>query len=78
VLRALSELFGSKPPEIKELSLKEIQIGMVLARDVTTRTGTLLVAKGTRVTFQLLDRLRNFDQRVGVVEPIPCEVDAAH
>jgi response regulator RpfG family c-di-GMP phosphodiesterase len=76
VLRVLSELFGTKPPEVKQLGLREIRIGMVLASDVTTRTGTLLVAKGTRVTLQLLDRLRNFDQRVGVVEPIPCEVEA--
>jgi response regulator RpfG family c-di-GMP phosphodiesterase len=76
VLEVLAELCGSRPPEIKHLPLKEVRIGMVLANDVTTRSGTLLVAKGQRVTLQLLDRLKNFDQRVGVNEPIPCEVDA--
>ena len=76
VLELLSELCGARPPEIKQLALREVRIGMVLANDVTTRTGTLLVAKGQRVTLQLLDRLRNFDQRVGVNEPIPCEVSA--
>ena len=74
VLAVLVELFGVRPPEINLLALKEIRIGMVLASDVTTKTGTLLVAKGQRVTLQLLDRLRNFDERVGVNEPIPCEV----
>jgi response regulator RpfG family c-di-GMP phosphodiesterase len=76
VLAVLSELCGARPPEIKHLPLKEIRIGMVLASDVTTKTGTLLVARGQRVTLQLLDRLRNFDQRVGVNEPIPCEIGA--
>jgi response regulator RpfG family c-di-GMP phosphodiesterase len=75
VLAALAEICVTRPPEVKNLSLKEVRIGMVLADDVKTRTGTLLVGKGQRVTLQLLDRLRNFDQRVGVVEPIPCEVD---
>jgi hypothetical protein len=51
-----------------------VRIGMRLASDVKTRAGTLLVAKGQSVTIQLLDRLRNFDQKVGVVEPIPCEI----
>jgi FixJ family two-component response regulator len=74
VLAALAELCGERLPEIKNLPLAEVRIGMRLASDVKTRTGTLLVAKGQCVTIQLLDRLRNFDQKVGVVEPIPCEV----
>jgi response regulator RpfG family c-di-GMP phosphodiesterase len=74
VLSALAELCGERLPEVKNLSLSEVRIGMRLASDVKTRTGTLLVAKGQCVTIQLLDRLRNFDQKVGVVEPIPCEV----
>jgi hypothetical protein len=75
VLAALAELCAAKKPQLKALTLKELRIGMVLADDVKTRNGTLLVGKGQRVTLQLLDRLRNFDQRVGVVEPIPCEVE---
>ena len=74
VLSALAELCGERLPEIKNLPLAEVRIGMRLASDVKTRAGTLLVAKGQSVTIQLLDRLRNFDQKVGVVEPIPCEV----
>ncbi len=74
VLAVLAELCGERLPEVKNLPLTEVRIGMRLASDVKTRTGTLLVAKGQCVTIQLLDRLRNFDQKVGVVEPIPCEV----
>lgn len=76
VVSTIAELCGERLPEIKNLPLAEVRIGMRFASDVKTKTGTLLVAKGQSVTIQLLDRLRNFDQKVGVVVPIPCEVPA--
>jgi hypothetical protein len=60
---------------IKELSLRDVKSGMLLAADVEAASGMLLVARGQRVTAQLLERLRNFALRVGVVEPILCELD---
>ncbi len=73
MLSALVELCGERLPG-SNLPLAEVRIGMRLASDVKTRTGTLLIAKGQSVTIQLLDRLRNFDQKVGVVEPIRARI----
>jgi response regulator RpfG family c-di-GMP phosphodiesterase len=75
VLEALAEECGPRVPVIKELSLRDVKSGMLLAADVEAATGMLLVARGQRVTEQLLERLRNFALRVGVVEPILCEID---
>ena len=55
--------------EIKEISLRELRLGMVLVDDVKTRNGLLLVARGYEVTQSFLERIRNF--RDGVVnEPL--------
>jgi response regulator RpfG family c-di-GMP phosphodiesterase len=75
VLEALAEECGPRAPVIKELSLRDVKSGMLLAADVEAASGMLLVARGQRVTAQLLERLRNFALRVGVVEPILCEID---
>ena len=63
-----------KPPEVRELDLNAVESGMILARDVKSRSGMLLVAQGQRVTPQMLERLRNFHARVGVVSPLLCEI----
>jgi hypothetical protein len=34
----------------------------------------LLVSRGHPVTAQLIERLRNFDLKVGVIQPILCEL----
>ena len=56
-------------PEV-EVSPKQIQVGMVLARDLKNLDGVLLLKGGTRLTSQLIDRLRNFgddDSLLGAV-----------
>jgi response regulator RpfG family c-di-GMP phosphodiesterase len=63
--------------------ISELECNMVLQEDVRTESGLLLVAKGQRVTFPLLMRLRNFWQRksisasVLVHVPLDPAVDAA-
>jgi hypothetical protein len=47
---------------------------MVLAQDVRTRNGLLLVARGQEVTASLLQRLHNFSLLPGIQEPIQVEV----
>ncbi len=76
ILDAMTEVCQPRPPEVRSLTLVEVRIGMVLAGDVKAKTGLLLVAKGQRVSAQLLERLRNFMSRIGVVEPILCEVSS--
>jgi response regulator RpfG family c-di-GMP phosphodiesterase len=74
VLAAVLEVCEPRPPEVRSIGLKDLATGMVLASDVVARSGLLLVARGQRVSLPLLERLRNFNVRIGVVEPILCEV----
>jgi hypothetical protein len=43
--------------------------GMVLAEEIRTKTGVLLIDKGHEVTWVLMERLHRFAQKVGIVEP---------
>jgi CheY-like chemotaxis protein len=74
LIEALLAVCQPKPPAIRALRLDEIASGMTLAADVTTKGGLLIVAHGQPVTEQLLLRVRNFHARLGVNEPILCEV----
>jgi response regulator RpfG family c-di-GMP phosphodiesterase len=56
--------------EVKELPFRLLSPGMVLAQDVRTRQGSLIVARGQEVTPSLIERLRNFSSRIGGQEPI--------
>lgn len=59
---------GRRTPTVRELPLAGLRTGMVLADDLRSLTGGLLVARGHTVTDQLLDRLDNL--RAGVREPV--------
>jgi response regulator RpfG family c-di-GMP phosphodiesterase len=56
--------------QVRELPLRKLQPGMVLAQDVRTKLGSLIVARGQEVTPSLLERIRNFSPGMGVQEPI--------
>ncbi len=56
--------------EIKEITIDELNTNMILAEDVKTTKGVLLISQGQEVTPSLLKRLKNFAQTVGVKEPI--------
>ncbi len=74
--RDLLQLFTAADAEdraatvVRHLSLREVKAGMILANDVRTRTGMLLVPAGNEVTAPLLQRLTNFASGVGLHEPI--------
>lgn len=74
VVEALSAICQPRAPELRELKLEQIASGMTLAVDVKSRDGMLLMAHGQVVTEALLQRMKNFDVRVGVAQPILCEV----
>jgi hypothetical protein len=74
VLAALEQICGPRRPETREVTVAELAVGMILASDVTTRASTLLVSRGHAVTTQLIERLRNFDAKFGVRQPIVCEL----
>jgi hypothetical protein len=51
---------GAAQSEIREISLRAAQAGMVVLQDVRTHNGTLIVPKGFEVTNAFLGRIGNF------------------
>lgn len=51
---------GAVRQELREVSLRGLSVGMVLAEDLKTRTGLLLVARGFEITPSFIERARNF------------------
>jgi hypothetical protein len=70
-------LVQPRAPELRLLPLSQIESGMTLAADVKSKTGMLLMAHGQLVSEALLQRMKDFHVRIGVVEPILCEVPPA-
>ena len=64
VVDALANLeLETRAMEVRMCSISELECEMVLQEDVRTADGMLLVAKGTRISYALLARLRNFLRR---------------
>lgn len=59
---------------LKEVTVKELKVGMIIDRDVEALNGNLLVHEGQEVSLSVLLRLRNFARGVGVQEPIRVRV----
>ena len=60
---------GGTEPVRRVVRVRDLCPGMVLDEDIYTKTGNLVLAKGHEVSFTLIERLRSYGQRVGVVEP---------
>lgn len=65
---------GAQTAVIRDLPLNRVRPGMVLVDDVRARSGTLLMARGQKVTPELLERLCNFNPSIGIQEPIRCQI----
>lgn len=59
-LAALVAARGARAAEVREVSSTELREGMVLAEDVKTDGGVLLVARGHEITARFIERIRNF------------------
>lgn len=72
LLEALAKLLGSDKSGVvmRELKLREIDVGMAFGEDVRSSKGLLLIARGQQVTAGLQERVRNFSAELGVREPI--------
>ena len=74
ILESLADVRGgvleTGESTVEEVPADGLRTGMVLAEDVKTLKGLLLVARGQEVTIGLIERLRNFSSQVGVKEPI--------
>jgi hypothetical protein len=62
VLEALIAIRGHRGPaeDVKELTLHELSVGMVLTEDVKMTNGMLLAARGYEITPRFLERVRHF------------------
>lgn len=59
LLDALAEVRDAGPPQtVREIELRKVDTGMILADDVRTETGMLLIARGQQVTPRMVDRIR--------------------
>lgn len=56
--------------EQRMVRVNELRQHMLLDADVRSRHGMLLVARGQEVTYSVLECLKNFASRVGIVEPL--------
>ncbi len=71
VLKAFEMALGIEIKyEIKEVKVRGLEEGMILAQDIISLEGRLLVAKGQEVTMALAERLKNVAQVSPVKEPI--------
>jgi CheY-like chemotaxis protein len=66
VLKALTELLGFEEGEDEtiEVPISRVCVDMIVAEDLRTRTGVLLVTKGYRVSESFVARLSNFNQEL--------------
>lgn len=60
--------------EAKIMTIFDITVGMIAARDVVAKNGLLLLPQGQEVTSTVLARLRNFSAGVGLIEPLHMHV----
>jgi response regulator RpfG family c-di-GMP phosphodiesterase len=61
---------SAKTADVREIKLLALRAGMVLADDIRTSSGNLVVARGHEITEGLRERVQNFCETQGVREPI--------
>ena len=71
VLSALKKIIGIESKyEIRSITVKELQEGMILSEDVRSKDGLLLVAKGQEASRTVIKHLHSFSQTSKISEPI--------
>jgi hypothetical protein len=74
VLDAVASSFdlflGAEHSEPKNIPFAELATGHVLAADILTKDGMLVVGCGAQISGALLRKLQNFREIVGLKEPI--------
>ncbi|MEO0365035.1 MAG: HD domain-containing phosphohydrolase [Pseudomonadota bacterium] len=64
-------------PQLRDVTLRELEVGMKLASDVTSKTGSLLVCAGQVVTNAVAEHLKEMERTGGVQSPIQIVDDGA-
>ena len=61
----------------RAVDIMDLEAGMILQEEIRTKTGLLLVGKGQEVTYPLLVRLKNFQQRRTISDKVLAQVPKA-
>ncbi len=59
---------------VKTLAIRDFRLGMILDQDICHANGSLVVAKGNKITTGMLERLRNFADLGVIRQPIRVRV----
>ena len=51
---------SSGSPEMQDVSVRGLRVGMIIGEDLLLKTGVLLAPRGYEVTAGMVERLRNF------------------
>jgi response regulator RpfG family c-di-GMP phosphodiesterase len=79
VLAALADVAClAAAEELREVAVSELTGQMILAEDIRSTNGLLLVGKGQEVTLSLRQRLKNFARSAHIQEPIKVYVRPGH
>jgi len=70
----LSQHANGPTKVVRELPVRELEVGQMLASTVETRTGLLIVNPGHTISPAILEKIRNFSKLFGVKEPIHVQV----
>jgi response regulator RpfG family c-di-GMP phosphodiesterase len=60
---------GATKPHVS-VTVADLTVGMILHSDLLTKSGTLMLTTGHRITPMSLQKIQNFDQLSGIKEPI--------
>jgi hypothetical protein len=61
----------------RAVDIMDLKAGRILQEEIRTKTGLLLVGKGQEVTYPLLVRLKNFQQRRTIADKVLAQVPKA-
>lgn len=77
ILQALeTSLAEDMSRETHYVALDRLTTGLVLAKDITTQEGTLLVSRGQQLTDRIVTRVRNWSSHTPIAQPIAVWVPA--
>jgi response regulator RpfG family c-di-GMP phosphodiesterase len=67
---AQESLASESPHNARVVKISDLRLGLILACDIFTAQGVLLITSGNPITPVLLERIRNFAKIGGIKEPI--------
>jgi response regulator RpfG family c-di-GMP phosphodiesterase len=68
-----AEVKTAPAQENLSLTVKDLKVGMILLSDVLTKDGTMILSAGHQLSMMSLEKIRNFEQVSGIIEPITVE-----